>query len=162
MSLETPSGGEYNARPFSPRGAPVDRLLEYAGNHPWLASAALLAALAVVVFELRARASNVAAVAPQDLIRLMNGGALVLDIRTPDRYAAGHIGGSRHLPSDQILKANETLKKHKEKPLVVYDETGSLGAAAVRQLASQGFTRALNLRGGIAAWRAENLPVVKG
>ncbi|HKZ74908.1 MAG TPA: rhodanese-like domain-containing protein [Steroidobacteraceae bacterium] len=147
---------------FSPGLTALDRLLEYAGNHPWLASAAVLAALAVIVFELRARSSSIAAVTPQDLIRLMNGGALVLDIRTPDLYAAGHIGGSRHMPSDQILKANETLlKKHKEKAVVVYDESGSLGAAAVRQLASQGFTRAVSLRGGIVAWRAENLPVVK-
>jgi rhodanese-related sulfurtransferase len=139
----------------------LDRLLEYAGNHPWLASAGLLAALAVIAFEMRARSSSFAAVGPQDVIRLMNHGALVLDIRTPDLFAAGHIGGSRHLPSDQILKANETLKKHKEKPIVVYDESGSLGAAAVRQLAAQGFTKAMNLRGGIAAWRAENLPVIK-
>jgi rhodanese-related sulfurtransferase len=34
-------------------------------------------------------------------------------------------------------------------------------AAAVRQLAAQGFTKAFNLRGGIAAWRAENLPLVR-
>jgi rhodanese-related sulfurtransferase len=92
----------------------------------------------------------------------MNQGAIVLDLRTPDLHAAGHIGGARHLPSDQILKADDVLKKHKGKPIVVYDETGSLGAAAVRQLARLGFTKAFNLRGGVAAWRAENLPLVKG
>jgi rhodanese-related sulfurtransferase len=53
------------------------------------------------------------------------------------------------------------LKKQKEKVLVVYDDTGSLGAAAVRQLAAQGFTKAFTLRGGISAWRAENLPLSK-
>jgi rhodanese-related sulfurtransferase len=31
----------------------------------------------------------------------------------------------------------------------------------VRQLAAQGFTKAFNLRGGLSAWRAENLPVSK-
>jgi rhodanese-related sulfurtransferase len=139
----------------------LDRLIEYAANHPWLASAAVLAALAVVAFEMRARSASYAAVAPQEVIRLMNHGALVLDIRPPELFAAGHIGGSRHMASDQILKANDTLKKHKEKPIVVYDEAGSLGAAAVRQLAAQGFTRAVNLRGGFAAWRAENLPVAR-
>lgn len=115
----------------------------------------------MVAFESRARASSFQAVGPQDVIRLMNHGAVVLDIRTPDRYASGHIGGSRHVPSDEILRANETLKKYKEKPVVVYDDSGSLGAAAVRQLIAQGFTKAVNLRGGIAAWRAENLPVVR-
>jgi rhodanese-related sulfurtransferase len=141
----------------------VDRLLEYAGNHPWLASAAVVAALAVIAFETRARAAGRASVAPQELVLLLNRGTLVLDIRPPELFAAGHIGGSRHLPSEQILKADEVqmLKKHKEKPIVVYDDSGSLGAAAVRQLVAQGFTRALNLRGGLAAWRAENLPVVR-
>jgi rhodanese-related sulfurtransferase len=43
----------------------------------------------------------------------------------------------------------------------VYDESGSLGISAARQLASQGFTKAVNLRGGIAAWRTENLPLQK-
>jgi rhodanese-related sulfurtransferase len=62
---------------------------------------------------------------------------------------------------DQILKATETLKKYKEKVLVVYDDTGSLSVSAVRQLAAQGFTKAFNLRGGLTAWRADNLPLTK-
>jgi rhodanese-related sulfurtransferase len=143
-------------------GRPLDRLVEYVGNHPWLALTAAIAALAVIAFELRARSNAFAAVSPQDVIRLMNHGALLLDIRTPDVFAAGHIGGARSLPPDQILRAEDTLKKHKEKPIVVYDESGSLGAAAARQLAAQGFRKAVNLRGGLSAWRAENLPIVKG
>jgi rhodanese-related sulfurtransferase len=34
--------------------------------------------------------------------------------------------------------------------------------SAVRQLAAQGFTKAFSLRGGLNAWRAENLPLTKG
>jgi rhodanese-related sulfurtransferase len=63
--------------------------------------------------------------------------------------------------SDEILKAGDTLRKHKEKTVVVYDDSGSLGAAAVRQLAAQGFTRVFALRGGLAAWRADNLPLTR-
>jgi rhodanese-related sulfurtransferase len=37
-----------------------------------------------------------------------------------------------------------------------------LSASAVRQLAAQGFTKAFNLRGGLAAWRTENLPLTRG
>jgi rhodanese-related sulfurtransferase len=162
-ALEAPSRCEYNARPFAfPGPAALDRLIEYTGNHPWLAAAALLAALAVVAYELRTRTNSFAAVAPQDVIRLINQGALLIDLRAPDHHAAGHIGNARQMPSDQILKADEVLKKYKEKPIVVYDESGSLGAAAVRQLARLGFKKAVNLRGGVAAWRAENLPLVKG
>jgi rhodanese-related sulfurtransferase len=139
----------------------MERLVEYATVHPWLVSAAVLLLVLVVAFEWRARQHAFAAVSPQDAIRLMNQGALVLDIRTPDKYAAGHIAGARHMTSDKILEAKEALKKYREKLVLVYDETGSLGASAARQLAEQGFTKAFNLRGGLAAWQAENLPVAR-
>jgi rhodanese-related sulfurtransferase len=139
----------------------MERLIEYFGHHPWLASAAVVMAVLLVVYEIRTRSENASAVSPQDAIRLMNHGALVLDIRPQAEFATGHLNGARHLPSDQVLTAGETLKKHKEKPVLVYCAAGSLGAAAARQLAAQGFTKALNLRGGVAAWRAENLPLTR-
>ena len=139
----------------------MDRLIEYAGHHPWLATAAVVMAVIVLVVELRARQESYAAVSPQDAIRLMNQGALLLDLRKPEDFDAAHINGARRIDSAEILKAGETLRKHKEKPVVVYCESGSLGASAARILASQGFTRALNLRGGIAGWRAENLPLTR-
>jgi rhodanese-related sulfurtransferase len=141
---------------------PMDRLLEYAANHPWLVSAAVLTAVLVLVFELRLRQTEFAAISAQDAIRLMNQGALVLDLRPEDAFNAGHLGGARRMDSADILKAGESLKKYKDKPVVVYCDSGALGASAARELARQGFTKAVNLRGGIAAWRAEGLPLAKG
>jgi rhodanese-related sulfurtransferase len=139
----------------------MERLLQYIGNHPLLAGVALVVAVAAIVMELRARQSSLTAVGPQDAIRLMNQNGLVLDLRPAEAFAAGHLAGARNLPPDQILKAGETLKKYKEKPVLVYCETGSLSGSGARQLAEQGFTKAVNLRGGVAAWRAENLPLTK-
>ena len=62
----------------------------------------------------------------------------------------------------QIANAGEALKKYKERPLVVYCDRGMTAASAVRTLVQQGFTKVFNLRGGIAAWRAENLPLARG
>jgi len=139
----------------------MEQLIEYAGNHPWLVAAAVAAALLVIGFELRLRSQGFAGISPQDVIRLQNSGALILDIRSQENFAAGHINGARQMQSDQILKAAETLKKYKEKAVVVYDDNGSLGAAAARQLSAQGFTKAFSLRGGLGAWRTENLPLAK-
>jgi rhodanese-related sulfurtransferase len=143
----------------------MQQLLEQIGNHfslhPWLASGAILAAVLVAAYEIRVRQRNFAAVSPQDAIRLMNSGALVLDLRKPDEFAAGHINGAKHMPSDQILTAGESMKKYKEKPVLVYCDSGSLGGSAARNLAQQGFTKAFTLRGGLSAWRAESLPVTK-
>jgi rhodanese-related sulfurtransferase len=143
----------------------MQQFLEQIGNHfsrhPWLVAGAILAAVLVAAYEIRVRQRNFAAVSPQDAIRLMNQGAVVFDIRKPDEFAAGHITGARHMPSDQILTAGDSMKKYKEKPLLVYCDSGSLGGSAVRQLAEQGFTKAFTIRGGLSAWRAESLPVTK-
>ena len=139
----------------------MDRLIEYFNHHPYLVGAAVLALIAVVVYESRMRTSAYASISSQDLIRLMNQGALVLDIRKPEEYKQGHVNGARHLPSDQILTAGDTFKRFKDKPVVVYCDSGSLAAAAVRQLNEQGFTKAFTLRGGFSGWLAENLPVAK-
>ena len=139
----------------------MDRLIEYVTHHPLLVAAAVLALIVVLTYESRARATSHAAISSQDLIRLMNQGALVLDIRKSDEFAQGHVNGARHLPSDQILTAGDNFKRFKDKPVVVYCASGSLAAAAVRQLNAQGFTKAFTLRGGFAGWRSENLPIAK-
>jgi len=137
----------------------MDRVLEYLSHHPWLSTATAAMAVVIAVYELRERTQGLASVSPEELIRLMNQGALVLDLRPQEQYQTGHLAGARQLNSDQIPKAADTFKKHKEKPVVVYDESGSTAGPAVRQLAAQGFTRAFALRGGLAAWRADNLPL---
>jgi len=139
----------------------MERLLEYVTVHPLLAGAALLALVALVAFEARHRATAQSAISAQDLIRLMNQGALVLDIRKPEEFSAGHVNGAKQLSSEKILTAGDEFKRFKDKPVVVICDSGSLAAAAVRQLTQQGFTKAFTLRGGFAGWRAENLPVAK-
>ena len=139
----------------------MERLIQYVSAHPVLAGALILALVVVVTFESRLRSTGASAISSQDLIRLMNQGALVLDIRKAEEFAAGHVNGAKHLDSDKILNAGESHKRFKDKPVVVICDSGSLAAAAVRQLERQGFTKAFTLRGGLAAWRAENLPVVK-
>jgi rhodanese-related sulfurtransferase len=140
----------------------MERLIQYIGNHPVLSGAAIVVAIAAIVIELRARSTGFMAIAPQDAIRLMNQNALVLDLRPAEAFAAGHLAGARNLPIEQIGQAGETLKKYKEKPVVVYCDTGNSSGPAARKLAEQGFTKAVNLRGGIEAWRAENLPITRG
>lgn len=122
----------------------------------------MLVSILVIVYEMRVQSEGKASVSPQDMVRLMNQGALLIDLRPLEQYSAGHVGGARQMSGEQILQAADTLKKYKEKAVVVYDDTGSLSASAVRQLAAQGFTKAFNLRGGLAAWRTENLPLTRG
>ncbi len=139
----------------------MERLIQYVGNHPVLAGAALVIAIVAVVMELRARTSSLMAIGPQDAIRLMNQHALVLDVRPAEAFAAGHLTGARNVPAEQLEQAGEMFKKYKGKPVVVYCDTGATSGSVARKLAQQGFTKAVNLRGGLTAWRAENLPLAR-
>jgi len=140
----------------------MERLIEYVRNHPLLAGLALLMALVVLAYEWRSRAQNFSALQPQEAIRLMNQGAQLLDLRGAEAFAAGHIAGARSFSAAQLAQAGDTLKKYKEKPVIVYCDTGAQGTAAVKRLHGLGFTQVFNLRGGLAAWRAESLPLQRG
>lgn len=139
----------------------MNRFLEYAASHPYLLGATVLIALVAIALEIRRWALGSAAVGPVDAVRLANQGALMLDVRSDAQYADGHIIDARHINHNDLETSTDTLKKFKEKPVVVYCETGSTSAAAARTLNSRGFAKAVNLRGGLQAWRQENLPLVK-
>jgi rhodanese-related sulfurtransferase len=139
----------------------MDQVLTYSSHHYWLTTFAAVTGLAVLLYELYLRTQSVGAIAPQEAIRLMNQGATLLDLRPREAYAAGHINGARQFDTSQILNGAETLKRYKEKPLIVCSDNSSLAASAVRTLTRQGFTKVFNLRGGVAAWRAENLPLAR-
>ncbi|HEY3809208.1 MAG TPA: rhodanese-like domain-containing protein [Steroidobacteraceae bacterium] len=140
----------------------MDRFFEYCLHHPILAALAAFAGVAVLSYESWLRAQNSGGLPPQEVIRLMNQGATLLDLRQADEYAAGHISGARHFDAAQIDSATDTLKRYKERPLIVYCDKGVTASVAVRRLVRQGFTKVFNLRGGLAAWRAENLPLARG
>jgi rhodanese-related sulfurtransferase len=139
----------------------MERLPEYLQNHPWLAGLALLLVVAVIVYELRARGQDYATLPPQEAIRLMNQGAQVVDLREAPEYSAGHIANARNIAGDSQANAGELLKKYREKNVVLYCETGQRAANVARKLHAEGFTKVFNLRGGLTAWRSENLPLTR-
>ena len=139
----------------------MEHLPEYLHNHPYLAGLAGLMILAVAVYEFRSRGLSYAGVSPQEAIRLMNQGASLFDVRDAEAFAAGHIRHAKPLGKDQVEGAGEQFKKLKQKNVIVYCDQGVRAGAVVRQLQAQGFTQVFNLKGGLAAWRAENLPVEK-
>lgn len=139
----------------------MNQLLDYIANHPYLTGAALLLLLAGIVLEIRHRAGGMATIGPLDAVQLANQGALVLDVRTRDQYEAGHILDARHVPAQEIKDTAGTLNKYREKPIVVYCDSGYASASAAKILRSLGFAKVATLRGGLQAWLQENMPVVK-
>lgn len=140
----------------------MDRLLEYVARHPFLVGGTAVLALAVIAYEVSRTRSGGQAVGPMDAVRLMNQGALLVDVRSREEFEGGHVLDARHLPQEEVAGAGESLKKYRDKPVIVCCESGMRSGAAARVLKAQGFAKVVNLRGGLAAWRTENLPLVKG
>ncbi|WP_263144413.1 thiosulfate sulfurtransferase GlpE [Pseudomonas sp. RIT-PI-AD] len=88
---------------------------------------------------------------PETAHRLREQGAVVVDIRDPQSFSAGHISGSRHLDNHSL--ADFIAQADLDKPLVVtcYHGNSSQGAAAY--LVGQGFSEVYSLDGGFEAWR---------
>jgi rhodanese-related sulfurtransferase len=87
--------------------------------------------------------------------------AVLVDVREQAEYAKSHILNARNLPLSQLDAQIAGLDKWKDKPLIVYCETGSRSGAAIAALLKRGFAGAVNLNGGFAAWQQAGLPVEK-
>ena len=76
-------------------------------------------------------------------------GAVLLDVRTPEEYAAGHVPGSRNIPLDQI----GTAQLDRSAPLFVCCRSGARSGQACAVLTRRGF-EAVNI-GGILYYHGE-------
>ncbi len=139
----------------------MQQLFEFVGHHPYLAGGAVLAAVAVIFYEVRDRVQSFAALSAMQAVRLMNEGALIIDLRGKEAFDAGHIGDARNVPASELESQAETLKKWRDRAVVTYCDSGISGAAAVRTLTKLGFTKVFNLEGGLNAWVKDNLPLTK-
>ena len=76
--------------------------------------------------------------------------ALVIDVREPHEWNAGHIEGARHIPLRQLPHNLESIPRDQD--VVLYCHMGSRSAMALEMLRDAGFQRARHLKGGYAAW----------
>jgi adenylyltransferase/sulfurtransferase len=76
--------------------------------------------------------------------------ALVIDVREPHEWSAGHIEGARHIPLRQIERSLDSIPRDQD--VVLYCHVGARSAHALEILRGAGFRRAHHLQGGYAAW----------
>lgn len=101
-------------------------------------------------------ASAIRLITPADAKAMIetNSGVLLLDVRTAEEYAAGHIAGSQLLPYDEITARKEELPGEMSTPIIVYCRSGRRSAIAAETLAGLGYTEIYDL-GGIQDWPYE-------
>jgi rhodanese-related sulfurtransferase len=94
--------------------------------------------------------------------KLRSGEKIVLlDVRTPQEFSGetGHVEGAILLPIQDLTMRIEELRSFEDSTIVVYCRTDNRSRMAVSILEQSGFS-AMRMKGGITAWRAEELPVV--
>ena len=95
----------------------------------------------------------------QALVAQNNG--IILDVRTPDEVAQGHIAGASVLNIyDEDFERKLNLMQ-KDKPVYVYCRSGGRSSRAAQIMGENGFSEVYNLEGGMGAWDRANLPTVK-
>ena len=139
----------------------MGQLAEFASNHPLLVLGLMGAVFALLAYEIRLKSQGLLSVGVQDAVRLMNKGAVIVDVRSEGEFASGHVVNARNVPLAQIQSDADTLKKQRKKTLLTVCDTGLASSRAAGVLRKAGYENVFSLKGGLRAWQQDNLPMVK-
>lgn len=87
---------------------------------------------------------------------VLAAGAVLLDVREPEEWEAGHVPGARHIPLGVLPDRMGELERAER--IVVVCRSGHRSGLATEWLSTAGFDAA-NLVGGMQAWAAAQMPV---
>lgn len=109
------------------------------------------------------QAASVTLLTPSAASDLVGDPAIrVLDVRTAEEFAEGHLPGAVRLDWYASDFADRVAELDHDATWVVYCRSGNRSAQATALMADQGFTAVNDVDGGIVAWQAAGLPVVTG
>ena len=106
----------------------------------WATVSILLAAIAVVYLLQRS-----GQISPKKARTYLENGALVIDVRTAAEYNSGHLPNAIHLPVQEIEVALPRRVQDKNKPLLLYCQSGMRSGMAKKKLQGLGYVHAYNL-----------------
>jgi sulfur-carrier protein adenylyltransferase/sulfurtransferase len=99
-------------------------------------------------------------VSPAEAQRLHEAGAVLLDVREPVEWDAGHLPDAVHIPRAYLEERIESAIPDRSRPVVVYCASGVRSAYGSATLGQLGYTDVANMGGGIELWKRLGLPVV--
>jgi rhodanese-related sulfurtransferase len=120
---------------------------------PWL----LVALAAALLLSSCGASPGFKNVSVQELHSASEPNRIVLDVREPHEYAAGHVAGSTLLPLGQVAAQAGQLPK--DAPIYVICRSGNRSVTASETLVELGFQDVRNVSGGMLAWQGAGFPV---
>ncbi len=140
----------------------MERVLEFTSAHAFLVSAFLISFFLLVFTELRRKANKLLNLGPAEAVSLMNKDAVIIDLRSTEAFARGHIVNAKNVPFDEFAARKESLLGSKSNPVIAVCDSGVSSNKAITELRKSGFEQAFGLEGGMTAWTQAGLPVVTG
>lgn len=113
----------------------------------------VLSLLVVLVVAVACKSEPARAVAssrkdPAAARQSLAAGATIVDVRTPDEFADGHLPGATNIPVAELPRrlreVDQLVKSRKSAPLVVYCASGHRSAQAHEVLTAAGYTNVIN------------------
>jgi rhodanese-related sulfurtransferase len=83
----------------------------------------------------------------------------LLDVRTPEEYAEGHLKNAQNLNFHNENFKSQIAQLNKKKPIYLYCRSGGRSGKTATMLKEMGFTQVYDLQGGITQWKNEKLPI---
>lgn len=122
---------------------------------------ALLVCAGALVGSSFSQVTKATPIAPKELAQRLQAGRapVILDVRTPAEYAAGHIPGAINIPHTELSQRLGEIPGGKSAEVVVHCQRGGRAATAEETLAGAGYTNVRDLTGHMAAWQQDGLPV---
>jgi len=141
----------------------MEQLSEFVLNNLLLFAALVVVMVMLIKAELDHQANKGSFLSPSMATRLMNNhdDVLIIDIRTVADFKKGHIKGAKNMPLSDFAKGVDGLSDDKDKPVLIYCNSGNTVTRAIKLLKNAGFEQVNNLDGGIAAWKEANMPLAK-
>lgn len=125
----------------------------------WLVALVLVSGGALLWPSLQRRGAKVT---PLQATQLINQGkTVIVDVRDPAAFAAGHMRDAKNIPLKELPNRISELDKFKSRTVIAVCQAGVQSAKAATQLKKAGFNEVVSLNGGLAAWRAQGLPLAK-
>ncbi len=127
-------------------------------NYVWLALA-LISGGALLIPALQRRGAKVSHF--QATQYMNQGKTLVLDVRSAEEFAAGHLPNAKHIPLPELNDRLKEIEKSKSNVVITVCASGVRSSSAAGLLAKAGFTQVFSLDGGVDSWKSQGLPTVK-
>lgn len=115
----------------------------------------IIVVAAILLFMQKRGAKGITSITTQELGTLIEDkqDRLFIDVREPHEFKGGHVPGMKNIPVGQISQRSKELPKDKE--IIVMCHSGSRSMMAARTLKRLGYTKIVNVRGGMMGWKGK-------